>query len=70
MPISDALSSKTLQEAILRYADEQNCIDALAAMRWPDGKPICPACEQREHWWLKAQNDGNVKNVGSSSPSR
>jgi transposase-like protein len=61
MPNANELSPKTLQEAILYYSDEQNCIDALAAMRWPDGKPICPACEQRDHWWLKAQERWKCK---------
>ena len=35
---------KTLTEAVRYYQDEQTCIDAVAAMRWPDGKPVCPKC--------------------------
>ncbi len=34
---------KSLQEAILYFADQSNCIDYLAARRWPDGA-ICPGC--------------------------
>ena len=34
---------KTLQEAILKFSDEQACVDTVSAMRWPDG-PQCPDC--------------------------
>lgn len=61
MPTANGLSPKTLQQAILHFSDEQNCIDAMAAMRWPDGKPVCPACEHREHWYLKAQKRWKCK---------
>jgi transposase-like protein len=36
-------SPKTLQQAIQCFSDEQVCIDAVAAMRWPNG-PRCPYC--------------------------
>jgi transposase-like protein len=52
---------KTLQAAIQHYSDEQVCIDAVAAMRWPDGKPTCPACGHQEHWYLKAQRRWKCK---------
>jgi transposase-like protein len=55
MPTSNELSPKTLQEAILTFSDEQTCIDAVAAMRWPDGKPTCPACGHQDHYYLKTQ---------------
>ena len=35
---------KSLQEAILYFADLNNCIDYLAIRRWPDGRVICPSC--------------------------
>jgi transposase-like protein len=35
---------KSLQEAILYFADPDNCIDYLAVRRWPDGKVACPTC--------------------------
>ena len=38
---------ETLHEAILWYDDEQNCIDTLAAMRWPHGVE-CPHCGSRD----------------------
>ncbi|MFZ0437133.1 MAG: IS1595 family transposase, partial [Candidatus Sulfotelmatobacter sp.] len=45
---------KTLQEAIQHFTDEQVCIDAVAAMRWPDGA-YCPACLAKEPYYLKTQ---------------
>jgi len=42
-----------------RYSDPQACIDAVAALRWPDGNPVCPKCNtaegERKHYWLAAQ---------------
>jgi len=35
---------KSLQEAIIYFADPDNCIEYLAAQRWPDGVVICPTC--------------------------
>jgi transposase-like protein len=50
---------KTLAEAIRYYSDEQTCIDVVAGLRWPDGKPVCPKCwtaeGERKHYWLKTQ---------------
>jgi transposase-like protein len=48
---------QTLQQAIQYFSDEQVCINAVAAMRWPDG-PICPACEGengKRPYYLKTQ---------------
>src|SRR3979411_3133027 len=50
-------SPKTLQQAIQYFSDEQVCIDAVAAMRWPDG-PRCPDCPRRDAmnpYYLKTQ---------------
>jgi transposase-like protein len=52
---------KTLQDAIRHFSDEQVCIDAVAAMRWPDGRPICPSCGKREHYWLASQKRWKCK---------
>jgi transposase-like protein len=50
---------KTLTEAVRYYSDEQVCIDAVASLRWPNGKPVCPKCGveegNRKHYWLAAQ---------------
>jgi len=47
-------SPKTLQQAIQYFSDEQVCIDALAARRWPDG-PQCPDCMAFKPYYLKTQ---------------
>ena len=46
---------KTLTEAVRFFAVEQNCIDTVAAMRWPDGKPTCPHCQSQKNYWLAKQ---------------
>ena len=42
---------RTLQEAILWFADPLNCHNAVVAIRWPDGTVKCPRCgsEQVEY---------------------
>jgi len=35
---------KTLQEAILYYADPDNCLRKLVSKRWPSGVVTCPTC--------------------------
>ncbi len=49
----------TLLEATRYFADEQRCIDVVAFLRWPEGKPICPKCgaeeKDRKHYWLATQ---------------
>jgi transposase-like protein len=52
--------AKTLQQVIRYFGDEQVCIDTVAAMRWPDG-PECPACEHKEHYYLKTQHRWKCK---------
>ena len=50
-------SPKTLQQAIQYFSNEQVCIDAVAAMRWPDG-PRCPDChgdDAKNPYYLKTQ---------------
>src|SRR6476619_6803649 len=34
----------TLREAILFFADYENCKKAVEAIRWPDGTVTCPTC--------------------------
>jgi transposase-like protein len=54
---------KTLQEAIRYFSDEQICIDTVAAIRWPNG-PTCPACEKKDHYYLKSQRRWKCKECG------
>ena len=50
---------KSLIDAIRYFSDEQICIDAVAHLRWLDGKPVCPKCGategERKHYWFKTQ---------------
>lgn len=43
---------KTLQQAVLYFADLDRCRDFMRAVKWPDGNPTCPAC--------KSENVGDI----------
>ncbi len=63
MPVSKGAAMrkpKTLAEVIRHFADENNCIDAVVKMRWPDGVS-CPACGHRGHWYLAKQRRWKCK---------
>jgi transposase-like protein len=42
--MATAAHPKTLQQAILFFADYQNCHEAVVAIRWPNGTVKCPTC--------------------------
>jgi hypothetical protein len=46
---------KTLQEAIVYFADPKNCREYLVARRWPDGV-ICPRCDSKDVLFLEKYN--------------
>jgi transposase-like protein len=50
-----AAEPKTLQEAIVYFADPKNCIAYLAARRWKDGV-VCPACGSKSVAFLASRN--------------
>ncbi len=39
---------KTLQQAIVYFADSDRCIAYLAKSRWPDGVAVCPTCGRKD----------------------
>ncbi|MGD0498249.1 MAG: IS1595 family transposase [Bryobacteraceae bacterium] len=45
----------TLQEAIVYYSSPENCLNYLAAKRWPDGVVACPTCGSTSVSFLKNQ---------------
>lgn len=45
---------KTLQEAIVYFADKQNAHDFIVSLRWADGV-TCPHCNGSEHWFIKTR---------------
>ena len=54
---------KTIQEAILYFADRNRCIDYLALRRWPDGCPVCPVCGRNDAKFLATQGRWQCKAV-------
>src|SRR3984957_1879801 len=42
-----ATEPTSLQEAIIHFADADNCIAYLVARRWPDGVVTCPTCGRK-----------------------
>jgi transposase-like protein len=45
---------KTLQEAIIYFADYDNCRNFLVALRWADGKVRCPRCGSEHVAYLES----------------
>ena len=54
---------KTLQQAIVHFADPDNCIAFMVKLRWPDGKVICPTCGRNDVVFLQNQRKWQCKNV-------
>jgi transposase-like protein len=46
---------KTLQDAILYFADPDNCINYLAARRWRDGVAVCPTCGSKDVGFISSR---------------
>lgn len=55
------MKPRTLQQAIQYFSNEDNCIQTIAAMRWPNGVPQCPACGNTEHYYLAKQKRWKCK---------
>ena len=54
-------SPKTLQEAIIFFSSQDNCIAYMKAMRWPDGVVVCPSCGRNDVSWLANQKKWQCK---------
>ena len=52
----------TLQEAVKAFANQQFCIDLIAAMRWADGQAICPKCSGTNNHFMEARKVWQCKN--------
>jgi transposase-like protein len=50
-----ATEPKTLQEAVIYFADQNNCLEYLVARRWPNGV-ICPRCGANQVAFLAKYN--------------
>jgi hypothetical protein len=54
-------SPKTLQQAIIFFSNEDNCISYVKDMRWPDGVVVCPTCGRKDVSWLAKQKKWQCK---------
>jgi transposase-like protein len=45
----------TLRDAILYFAEFENCRQFMIELRWPDGKIACPTCGAEKLTWLEKQ---------------
>jgi transposase-like protein len=58
-------SPKTLQQAVLFFSNEDNCISYVKDMRWPDGVVVCPTCGRNDVSWLVKQKKWQCKSQHS-----
>ena len=49
-------SIKTLQQAIVHFADRENCRKFMVFLRWPDGAVKCPYCGASKLTWMAKAN--------------
>ena len=54
---------KTLQQAMLYFADPDNCLNFMVKVRWPDGVVACPTCGREDVVFLKNQRKWQCKSV-------
>src|SRR5713101_1977398 len=54
---------KTLQQAIIYFANPDNCLKFMVKLRWPDGVVTCPTCERDDVVFLKNQRKWQCKTV-------
>jgi transposase-like protein len=55
-------SPKTLQQAILYFANEDNCLKYMVDHRWPKGV-VCPTCGRKDVSWLANQRKWQCKSA-------
>lgn len=53
---------RTLQEAIVFFANPDNAFMFMVALRWPDGKIACPGCQSSENSFLEKRRVWQCKN--------
>src|ERR1700677_1154983 len=46
---------KTLQEAIIHFADFENCKAFMISLRWADGVVKCPRCQSEKIFWIEKE---------------
>jgi transposase-like protein len=53
---------KTLQDAIVYFADPDRCVEYMVAHRWPNGV-VCPTCGRGDVTWLSTQRKWQCKSA-------
>jgi transposase-like protein len=53
---------KTLQEAVRFFSDDLFCVQFVASRRWPDGKVICPRCDESNNTFMESRKVWQCKN--------
>src|SRR5258707_11415880 len=46
---------KTLQEAVVYFADPDRCFEYAKKLRWPDGNVVCPRCNAAKNSFIKTR---------------
>src|SRR6266704_2370080 len=54
---------KTLQQAIIHFANPDNCLKFMVKLRWPDGVVTCPTCRREDAVFLQNQRKWQCKSV-------
>ncbi len=54
---------KTLQQAIIHFANPDNCLAFMVSVRWPDGTVVCPTCGREDVVFLQNQRKWQCKSV-------
>jgi transposase-like protein len=54
---------KTLQDAILYFANPDNCLAYMTRLRFPDGVVYCPVCGRKDVVYLKNQRKWQCKSI-------
>ena len=60
---------KTLQQAIIHFADPDNCLNFMVRLRWPNGV-VCPTCGRKDAAFLENQRKWQCKSVHDHGNSR
>ena len=53
----------TLQQAIIYFADADNCLNFMVRLRWPNGIVVCPTCGREDAVFLQNQRKWQCKSL-------
>jgi transposase-like protein len=60
--MANETNPKTLQQAIIYFSNPENCLNYLAARRWPEGV-VCPTCGRKDVSFLAKQKKWQCKSA-------